>query len=97
MLSASEIEAFHSQEILVVEDVLNPECLEAVRSEFGSLLDRLSNDWQVVGRVGPPVSNDLSCKLLTAYEAKYDWFQPMDISLPGVCVVQSSGAAYGTI
>lgn len=83
MLSASEIEAFHTQGFLVVEDVLEPERLDGVREEYSSLLDRLYQEWQAEGRVGAPESDDFWGKLLTAYEAGCDWFQPMDISLPG--------------
>ncbi|NNL18080.1 MAG: phytanoyl-CoA dioxygenase family protein [Boseongicola sp.] len=83
MLSAAEIESFQRQGFLVVEDVLEFACLEAIRQEYSILLDRLYGDWQAEGRVGPPVRDDFWGKLLTAYEAGCDWFQPMDISLPG--------------
>ncbi|SMX22839.1 phytanoyl-CoA dioxygenase family protein [Boseongicola aestuarii] len=83
MLSASQIEAFHTQGFLVVEDVLDTECLKSVRLEYSQVLDRLYAGWQAEGRVGAPLSDSFWGKLLTAYEAGCDWFQPMDISLPG--------------
>jgi ectoine hydroxylase-related dioxygenase (phytanoyl-CoA dioxygenase family) len=83
MLSASQIEAFHTQGFLVVEEVLDTECLKSVRREYSQVLDRHYAGWQAEGRVGAPVSDNFWGKLLTAYEAGCDWFQPMDISLPG--------------
>lgn len=83
MLSAAQIDAFQTQGFLVVEDVIDESILGAVRSEYAELLDRLYAEWQTDGRVGAPGSNDFWGKLLTAYEAGCDWFQPMDISLPG--------------
>ncbi len=83
MLNAAQIEAFHTQGYLVVEDVLSPDILDAVRREYAALLDGLYSDWQSRGLVGAPVSDDFWGRLLTAYEAGCDWFQPMDISLPG--------------
>ena len=83
MLSQSQIDAFDRQGYLVVEDVLPAEVLAGVRAEYEALLDALYADWQAEGRVGAPVSDDLWGKLLTAYRAGCDWFQPMDISLPG--------------
>lgn len=83
MLSAAQIDQFNTQGYLVVEDVLEPTILAAVRAEYEGLMDQLYAAWQEEGRVGAPVSEDFWGKLLTAYRAGCDWFQPMDISLPG--------------
>ncbi len=83
MLDQSQIEAFDRQGYLVVEDVLDTKVLDAVREEYAALLDRLYTGWRAEGRVGAPVTGDFQGKLLTAYRAGCDWFQPMDISLPG--------------
>jgi len=83
MLSKSQIDAFESQGYLVVEDVLPSGVLEAVRAEYSALLDGLYAGWRAEGRVGAPVTDDFWGKLLTAYRAGCDWFQPIDISLPG--------------
>ncbi len=83
MLDQTQIENFERQGFLVVEDVLPEQVLEAVRAEYEGLLDGLYADWRAEGRVGAPVSDDFWGKLLTAYRAGCDWFQPMDISLPG--------------
>lgn len=83
MLTPDQIEAFRRDGYLVVEDVLCRDRLAAVRAEYADLLDRLYDGWRRDGRVGPPVTDDFPGKLLTAYRAGCDWFQPMDISLPG--------------
>ena len=83
MLSDAQVETFNRQGYLVVEDILPPETLSAVRAEYEGLLDRLYAEWQAEGRVGTPLTEDFWGKLLTAYRAGCDWFQPMDISLPG--------------
>lgn len=83
MLSPDQIARFRRQGLLVVEDVLGDEILGAVRREYEALMDELYASWQREGKVGDPVTPDFWGKLLTAYEAGCDWFQPMDISLPG--------------
>ncbi len=83
MLSQSQIDAFHRDGFLVVEDVLGADVLEPLRAEYAALLDGLYAGWQAEGRVCAPVTDDFWGKLLTAYRAGCDWFQPMDISLPG--------------
>ena len=83
MLTPAQIQTFEQQGFLVIENVLSPDILAAIRAEYSVLLDQFYADWQARGLVGPPVQNDFWGKLLTAYEAGCDWFQPMDISLPG--------------
>ncbi len=83
MLTAAQVRAFHRDGFLVVEDVLGPEALDSVRAEYAALLERLYAGWQAEGLVGAPVSDDFWGRLLTSYRAGCDWFQPMDISLPG--------------
>lgn len=76
MLTETQIEAFHRDGYLVVEDVLEPEILASIRAEYASLLNKLCNGWGVSG-------DTFESKLIAAYEQGFDWFQPMDISLPG--------------
>jgi len=83
MLSRSEVDLFERQGYLVVEDLLAADVLDPVRAEYAGLLDRLYAGWQSEGRVGPPETDDFWGRLRTAYRAGCDWFQPMDISLPG--------------
>ncbi|MEP5154883.1 phytanoyl-CoA dioxygenase family protein [Planktotalea sp.] len=84
MLSNAQITQFERDGYLVVPDILPAGVLESVRSEYSELLDRLYADWFAEGRVHvPPEGLDFWGKLLSAYEAGCDYFQPMDISLPG--------------
>ena len=95
MLSAEQIAQFDAQGYLVVENVLGPEVLDPVRQEYETLLDGIYADWQDQGRVGAPVTDDFWGKLLTAYRAKLDWFQPMDISLPGDRIMADTPMHFG--
>lgn len=83
MLSADQIAGYQRDGYLVVPDLLPDAVLDGLRTEYAGLLDRLYAGWQAEGRVGPPLSDDFWGKLLSAYRAGCDWFQPMDISLPG--------------
>ena len=47
------------------------------------------------GRVGAPARDDFWGKLVTAYEADCDWFQPMDISLPGDKIAPDTPMHFG--
>lgn len=83
MLTQAQITQFRTEGFLVVEDVLPAATLDAVRAEYVELLDKLYARWEGEGRV--PGGDDLSFwgKLSASYAAGCDWFQPMDISLPG--------------
>lgn len=85
MLTNEQVLQFRQQGYLVVEDVFDQSAvLDPVRQEYSILLDNLYDDWFAEGRVTtPPSQLDFDGKLLEAYKAGCDWFQPMDISLPG--------------
>ncbi|MGP6087998.1 phytanoyl-CoA dioxygenase family protein [Antarctobacter jejuensis] len=82
-LTEAQRETFAREGVLVVPDVLPAETLAAVRAEYADLLDRLYARWQAEGLVPPAEGLDFWQKLLISYKAGCDWFQPMDISLPG--------------
>lgn len=82
-LSAAQLKQFKEQGYLVLPDVLSPDLLVRVRAEYAALLDRLYDGWYAQGRVPSPIGLDFWAKLQLAYGAGCDWFQPMDISLPG--------------
>ncbi len=84
MLSPEQIEAFNRDGYLVVPDVVPQVTLEALHSEYEKLMDDLYEGWWRDGSVATaPDKLDFWGKLRTSYEAGCDWFQPMDISLPG--------------
>lgn len=83
MLTQKQVEQFETEGVLVVEDVLPADVLNAVRTEYETLLDGLYAKWHAEGRVPDGTGLGFYDKLLLAYEAGCEWFQPMDISLPG--------------
>lgn len=83
MLTQDQIETFEQEGVLVVENVLDNSLLGSIRQEYGNLLDRLYVGWHAEGLVPDADGLDFWQKLLVSYEAGCDWFQPMDISLPG--------------
>ena len=82
MLTATQIDRFTKDGYLVVEDVLGEEVLSPLRGEYHQLMDTLYSGWEAESRVPPGKDLDFWEKLLVAYEARCDWFQPMDIALP---------------
>lgn len=82
MLSADQIAAFERDGYLVVPDVVTDR-LPAVRAEYSALLDQLCAEWGVSG-------NSFEDRLIRAYKAGHDWFQPLDISLPGDRIAQDT-------
>ena len=83
MLTTNQITEFNENGVIVIPDVLNANLLDRIRQEYAGLLDGLYADWQRQGLVPPADGLDFYEKLLVSYRAKCDWFQPMDISLPG--------------
>lgn len=83
MLTQLQIDQFHTEGLIVVPDVLPTAVRNAVKDEYTSLLNDLYDGWYAKGLVPPPNGMDFWQKLLVSYEAGCDWFQPMDISLPG--------------
>ncbi|EDQ32540.1 Protein involved in biosynthesis of mitomycin antibiotics/polyketide fumonisin [Hoeflea phototrophica DFL-43] len=83
MLTQQQIDEFHSNGVIIVPDVLPAAVLNAVKDEYALLLDELYEHWHAQGLVPAPDGMDFWQKLLVSYAAGCDWFQPMDISLPG--------------
>ena len=75
MLSPEQIESFNRDGYLVVPDVVT-DYLPAVRDEYAQLVYRLCTQWGIE-------FSDLEDTLIRAYRQGFDWFQPLDISLPG--------------
>ena len=78
MLTRAQRQSFDANGYLVVEDVFDP---VEIKSEYAALLDRLYDQWHDEGFV--PEAIGWEPRLLAAYRAGCDWFQPMDCSLPG--------------
>lgn len=95
MLTHTQVETFERQGYLVVEDVLEPARLAAVKAEYAGLLDRLYAGWHAEGLVPGPEGLDFWGKLLAAYRAGVDYFQPMDISLPAERIAADTPFHFG--
>lgn len=95
MLTQDQIERFHSDGVIVVPDVLPMPLLNAVKAEYTDLLDHLYDGWHGAGLVPAPGGMDFWQKLLVSYDAGCDWFQPMDISLPGGDIAADTPMHFG--
>jgi ectoine hydroxylase-related dioxygenase (phytanoyl-CoA dioxygenase family) len=76
MLTKDQIKHFKIHGYLVVDNVLDDALIDRIRREYHSRLDGLCAGWGIVG-------DSFEDKLIKAYKAGHDWFQPLDISLPG--------------
>jgi len=95
MLTADQVSEFRSRGYLVVEDVLPHAVLDGVRAEYLGLMDALYAGWQAQGRVPDGSDLDFWGKLSASYAAGCDWFQPMDISLPGDMIAPDCPMHFG--
>ncbi len=80
MLTPDQIARFRRHGFLVVEGVLDAGLLGQIRSEYEGLLGDLYSGWSAQGEL--PNTVGFEDRLIAAYRAGHDWFQPMDISLP---------------
>ncbi len=88
MLTEAQIDHFDTHGWLVVEGVLDDTTLGPVRAEYETLLDDLCTGWGIGG-------DSFQEKLIRAYKAGHDWFQPMDISLPGDRITADTPMHFG--
>jgi phytanoyl-CoA hydroxylase len=97
MLSTQQKQFFDQNGYLIIDDVFDSKTLlDPVKAEYSALLDRLVADWIDAGRVPAHLAGkDFFEKLLVCYEAGCDWFQPMDISLPGDEITQDTPMHFG--
>ena len=91
MLSTDDIGRFKADGYLVVENVLSKGVLQAVRDEYADLLESLVAQWAMASLSEASFED----KLLAAYKAGHDWFQPMDISLPGDRIAHDTPMHFG--
>ena len=97
MLTEAQIAAFEDQGYLVIEDVLDHRTvLDPIKAEYAALMDDLYAGWFAERRVAvPPAGLSFWDKLFHAYRAGCDWFQPMDISLPGGAIQADTPMHFG--
>lgn len=83
MLTPAQIQTFNTQGYLVLEDVIDTATRLGVMAEYAALMDELYARWHAQGLVpAPRAGMDFWAKLDAAYTAGFDWYQPLDISLP---------------
>lgn len=81
---------------LVLENVFPEGVIDAVRAEYAALLETLCKGWIAEGRLAPEtLALDFEGRLRAAYVAGLDWFQPMDISLPGGVIEADTPMHFG--
>jgi phytanoyl-CoA hydroxylase len=92
MLSTAQIDFYQRNGYLVVDDVLDQtSVLDPIRQEYSDILDKLYAKWFADGQVTqPPEGMDFVQKLAHSYAQGCDWFQPMDISLPGDRITETT-------
>lgn len=83
MLTDANVERFDREGYLVIDDIIDERTLAGVRREYADLMDRLYAGWHREGLVEtPPEGLSFWEKLDQCYRGGFDWYQPMDISLP---------------
>ncbi len=83
MLSPSQIAEFRENGYLIVEDVIDAATRDAVLDEYETLLGGLYEGWSRQGLVPPPEKPlNFWEKLDRCRSEDFDWYQPLDISLP---------------
>lgn len=83
MLSQDQIDRFNTDGYLIVENVLDQETLDRVKSEYAARMNEIYSGWFQHGLVADPPENlDFWGQLDKAREAGLEWYQPLDISLP---------------
>lgn len=96
MLSEDQIHQFNTQGYLVLENVLEESIRTSVFEEYADLMDRLYDQWFAAGWV-PAATPGMGFwdKLDVAYKAGFDWYQPMDISLPHADITEETPMHFG--
>ena len=90
-LSSDQIRHFKTEGYVVVPDLIPADILDQVKAEYADLLNGPYEGWFTDGLVQTPGENlGFWGKLLSAYQAGCDYFQPIDISLPGDRIVENT-------
>ena len=84
-LTQEQLDRFHHDGYLIVEDVLAPGELAAIRDEYREIMDRAEADLVTEGRIRPLTGTTFSERYIEAMaqmDAQYDLYQYFDICLP---------------
>ena len=96
MLTETQLDHFNREGYLVIEDVLSADDRRAIFAEYDELLDRLFASWHKAGFV-PKATPEMTFieKLDIAYQSGFDWYQPLDISLPHDGITEDTPMHFG--
>ena len=84
-LTVEQLDRFHEDGYLLVEDVLTEEDLAVIEAEYGDIMDRVSAELVDQGKIRPLTGNTFSEQYIEAMrqlDDMYDLYQHLDISLP---------------
>ncbi|MBC6407500.1 MAG: phytanoyl-CoA dioxygenase family protein [Rhodobacteraceae bacterium] len=91
MLTQEQTRCFHRQGYLVVEDIIDEATQAAVIAEYAALMDQLYGKWHKQGLVpAPEPGMGFWQKLDAACQGGFDWYQPLDISLPHADITETT-------
>lgn len=97
MLSSEQKNFFDKQGYLIVENVFDVQSiLNPVKAEYSALLSQLVEGWIEQDLIPAHTRDaDFFTQLSICYDAGCDWFQPMDISLPGDRITTQTPMHFG--
>lgn len=96
MLTQAQIDQFHRDGYLVVEDLITQSVRTAVQAEYSELMDALYAGWHSASLVPKlPPNATFWDKLDVAIKGGFDWYQPFDISLPHDNITQETPMHFG--
>ena len=84
-LTAEQLDRFHEDGYLIVEDVLTGDDLAAIEAEYRKIVDRTSADLALEGKLRPLTGTTFSecyIEAMQQLDDMYDLYQHLDISLP---------------
>lgn len=83
MTTTPALDAFDRDGYLVIENVIEPATLAAVREEYTDRLRQLCREWEAQGLLSTGTAlRSFDDMIKAAYAAGLEYFQPLDISLP---------------
>jgi len=84
VLGKEQLDHYHEAGFLVIEDIVESDTvLKPLVAEYDELLSSLCRGWVADGLLDPAANTGtFEDKVLAAYRAGVDYFQPLDISLP---------------
>lgn len=84
-LTTEQLDRFHEDGYLIVEDVLTGEDLDGIEAEYRKIVDRVSADLALEGKLRPLTGTTFSecyIEAMQQLDDMYDLYQHLDISLP---------------